>query len=158
MEKKKNWFMKHKILTIILALVVFSIFKGAAESGKAARVSENQSKTEIKTVFDVPSLVGKNVDEVIAIIGQPRENSLPTEEQSKLTSEWSIEFDKDGQILLVEYNLKTKIVKDLFISGDNKEDLLKIGNLEENSDNYTLNFVKQQNDPTKITGVTITKK
>ena len=158
MEKKKNWFMKHKILTIILALVVFSIFKGAAESGKAARVSENQPKTEMKTVFDIPSLVGKNADEIISIIGQPRENSLPTEEQSKLTSEWSIEFDKEGQILLVEYNLKTKVVKDLFISGDNKEDLLKIGNLKENADNYALNFVKQQNDPTKITGVIITKK
>lgn len=158
MEKKKNWFMKHKILTVILALVVFLIFKGAAESGNAARVSENQPKTEVKTVFDIPSLVGKNVDEIIAIIGQPKENSLPTEEQSKLTSEWSIEFGKEGQTLLVEYNLKTKVVKDLFISGDNKEDLLKIGNLKENADSYTLDFVKQQTDPTKITGVTITKK
>lgn len=158
MEKKKNWFMKHKILTIILALVVFSIFKGAAESGKAARVSENQSITEIETVFDIPTLVGKNVDEIIAIIGQPKENSLPTEEQSKLTNEWSIEFDKDGQTLLVEYNLKTKVVKDLFISGDNKDELLKIGNLKENNPKYSLEFVKQQTDPTKITGVTITKK
>lgn len=158
MEKKKNWFMKHKILTVILALVVFLIFKGAAESGNASRVSENQTKTEVKTVFDVPLLVGKNVDEIMAIIGQPKENSLPTEEQSKLTNEWSIEFGKDGQTLLIEYNLKTKVVKDLFISGDNKEDLLKIGNLKENADNYTLEFVKQQTDPTKITGVTITKK
>jgi len=158
MEKKKNWFMKHKILTVILALVVFLIFKGAADSGKAAKVSENQSKTEVKTVFDVPVLVGKNVDEIIAIIGQPKENSLPTDEQSKLTSEWSIEFGKDGQTLLVEYNLKTKVVKDLFISGENKEDLLKIGNLKENADAYALNFVKQQTDSTKITGVTITKK
>lgn len=158
MEKKKNWFMKHKILTIILALVVFSIFKGAAESGKVANVSENQSKTEIKTVFDIPTLVGKSVDEIIGMIGQPKENSLPTEEQSKLTSEWSIEFGKDGQTLLVEYNLKTKAVKDLFISGDNKDELLKIGNLNENDSKYSLEFVKQQNDPTKITGVVIRKK
>jgi hypothetical protein len=158
MEKKKNWFVKHKILTAILVIVVILIFKGAAESGNASRVSENQTKTEVKTVFDIPSLVGKNVDEIIAVIGQPKENSLPTEEQSKLTNEWSIEFGKDGQTLLVEYNLKTKVVKDLFISGDNKEDLLKIGNLKENADNYTLEFVKQQTDPTKITGVTITKK
>jgi hypothetical protein len=158
MEKKKNWFVKHKILTAILVIVVILIFKGAAESGNASRVSENKIKTEVKTVFDVPLLVGKNVDEIIAIIGQPKENSLPTEEQSKLTNEWSIEFGKDGQTLLVEYNLKTKVVKDLFISGDNKENLLKIGNLKENADNYTLDFVKQQTDPTKITGVTITKK
>lgn len=163
MEKKKNWFVKHKILTVILALVVFLIFKGAAESGNAARVSENQSKTEVKTVFDIPSLVGKNVEEVVTLIGQPKKGSILAEEEiiknlASKPDEWDFEIEKDGQKLLVTYNLKTRIVKDLFISGDNKENLLKIGNLKENADNYTLNFVKQQTDPTKITGVTITKK
>ncbi len=125
---------------------------------KAPTTNQNIQKEEIKTVFDVPSLIGKNVDEIIKIVGQPKENSLPTKDQTKLSKEWSIEFGKENQTLLVEYNVDTKVVKDLFISGDNKEKLLKIGNLKENADSYTLDFVKLQRDPSQITGVTITKK
>lgn len=157
--EKKNWFVRHKILTGILVIVFISIIKGSADAGKADRVNnQNQINQEISYVFDVPSLVGKNVDEIIALLGQPKEGSLPTEEQTKLSDEWSIEFGKDGQTLLVEYNLKTKTVKDLFISGDDKAELLKIGNLKENDSKYSLEFVKQQNDQTKITGVVIIKK
>lgn len=157
--EKKNWFVRHKILTGILVIVFISIIKGSADAGKADRINnQNQINQEMGYVFDIPSLVGKNVDEIISLLGQPKEGSLPTEEQTKLSNEWSIEFGKDGQTLLVEYNLKTKVVKDLFISGDNKVELLKIGNLKENDPNYSLEFIKQQNDSTKITGVTITEK
>lgn len=158
--EKKNWFLKHKILSGILLVIVVLTLKGAADAGKTARIEDQQKQTaqETKVIFDVPSLIGKNIDEIITTIGQPDENSLPTDEQAKLTNEWSVEFTKENKMLMVEYNLKTKVVKDLFISGDNKDELLKTGNLKENDSKYSLEFVKQQTDPTKITGVVVTKK
>lgn len=156
--KEKNWFMKHKIITVILVIFVISIFNGMSKGPKAPTTSQNIQKEETKTVFDVPALVGKNVDQIIATIGQPKENSLPNEQQAKTATEWSIEFGKDDQTLLVTYNVKTRTVVDLFISGENKEKLLKIGNLKENADNYTLEFVKLQRDPSQITGVKVIKK
>lgn len=158
--EKKNWFLKHKILSGILLVIVVLTLKSAADAGKTARIEDQQKQTvqETKVIFDIPSLVGKNIDEIIATIGEPDKNSLPTDEQAKITNEWSVEFTKENKILMVEYNLKSKVVKDLFISGDNKDELLTIGNLKENDPNYSLEFVKQQTDPTKITGVVVTKK
>ena len=162
--EKKNWFLKHKILTVILVIVFISIIKGAADAGKADRVdNQNQAGQEISYVFDIPSLIGKNADEVVSIVGQPKEGSIEAEEKitkqlASTPNEWYFEIGKNDQTLLVTYDLSSRKVKDLFISGDNKDRLLKIGNLKENDPNYSLEFVKQQNDPTKITGVVISKK
>lgn len=131
---------------------------------------ENQQETkpvkeEVKTVesapqsvFDIPSLIGKSLDEVKAILGEPKTFKEPTKQQTAMVDTWEIEYEKDGVGLLVSYDLKTKNVVDFFMDGDDKAKLLSQGNLQEKSDSYVVEPVKNLVDPNKITGIKIAKK
>lgn len=109
--------------------------------------------------FDVPSLIGKNIDEVVAALGKPTTDKEPTKQQLNLgIDNWDKEFTKDEVGLLVTYNPKSKVVSDFFIDGENKSTLLLQGNLQENNNVYSIEFVKNIIDPNKITGVKVSKK
>ena len=75
-----------------------------------------------------------------------------------MISEWDMEYIKDNNSLLVTYNPKTKIVMDFFIAGTDKNQVLVIGNLKQDSGDYNIKFVNSIKDPSSITGVTISKK
>ncbi len=110
--------------------------------------------------FDVPSLIGKNIDEVKQALGAPNIDTEPTKQQldSGVADEWEKEFKKNNESLLVTYYPKTKVVTDFFISGSDKQSLLNIGNLKEKDSNYVIEFVKAIKNPSDITGVKISKK
>ena len=113
-----------------------------------------------KYVFDVPSLVGKNIDGVKTVLGSSIDKE-PTQQQMNLgIDEWSLTFRKDGKELLVTYNPKTKKIIDFFISTDDpsgktkdKNHLMELGNLKESDPNYKLEFVKALKDSLSYTGV-----
>lgn len=108
--------------------------------------------------FDVPSLIGKNIDEVKAILGKPTDYTAPTKQQLALSSIWDMGYTKDDVNLLITYSPKNKIITDFFIDGSDKNKLLTQGNLQENNDNYKVEFVKNVMKPDEITGVKIMKK
>lgn len=118
-----------------------------------------------KYVFDVPSLVGKNIDEVKAVLGSPADKE-PTQQQMSLgIDEWSLTFKKDGKELLVTYNPKTKKIIDFFISTDDpsgktkdRNHLMELGNLKETDPKYKLEFVKAIKDSSTYTGVKVIPK
>lgn len=134
-------------------------------SAKTATVKVEKPATvpTASYIFDIPALLGKNIDEIRKILGQPLDNHMtePTAEQSKLmggSGEWDNPYKKDDQELLITFNFKTRKVIDYFLSGDDKTKLLKVGNLKETDPRYTIEPVKELKNPSAITGVKIVPK
>lgn len=111
-----------------------------------------------QAVFDVPSLIGKNIDEVKAILGSPTTYTAPTKQQLALMDIWDMEYTKDDVNLLITYNPKSKAILDYFIDGSDKAKLLALGNLQEKNDAYIVEPVKAIAKPNEITGIKIYKK
>lgn len=111
-------------------------------------------------VFDIPALIGKNIDEVVQSLGSPSAGKEPTKQQlaTGVADEWYKEFTKDDVTVLVTYNAKTKVVSDFFFDGEDKAKIMEAGNLKENSGGYNLELVKNILDPNKITGIKVSKK
>lgn len=96
------------------------------------------SCSQPKVVYDIPPLIGKNIDEVVKIIneGKPYDfDTLYTSINKHFT------HSKGSYILDISYNNSTrKINKFLIVSQDesfrNYKDILRIGNLDSISKKY----------------------
>lgn len=92
-----------------------------------------------KVVFDIPPLIGKDIDEVRKILNIPKEEQVEPKDTTKAYNYNSLE--KDGYTLLITYNPKTRNVTHyLIVSNENDfddyTDILKIGNLDSASTEY----------------------
>lgn len=172
--KKTNWSQKNKWIATGVIALVFIIFASSGDSSSTekkdtakktenATSQETSKQAETKPVFDIPSLVGKNIDEVRTILGAPIEKEMIEPNQAQLnlgTTQWDNTFEKDNTQLLVTFNVSTRKVIEFFIGTSpekqNKEELLQKGNLQTGSSKYKLDYVKALKDPAQITGVTIT--
>lgn len=119
-----------------------------------------------KVVFDVPSLIGKDLKQLREILGTPSYDKEPTSQQRELVDTWEKSWSREGYSLMVSYDTKTKKIIDLFLGADTDatyavfedvNNILKVGNLQLNSNEYSVKFIKAIND-TGYTGATITKK
>ncbi len=85
-----------------------------------------------QVTFDVPALIGKNIDEVRKVLGKPLEN--PPDPSNSKEEHYDNIYKKDGQTLLISYNLNNRKISSFFIVSstdyDNVKDLMKIGNLD----------------------------
>lgn len=159
------------VITVIVAIPIFGYIGKSPETTKTPPVINNVVQTTPSTTqviqnytFDIPSLVGKNVDEVITALQPYKLKTLePTDQQIKLgIKDWDIEFEKDKQSLGVNYNIATRKINDFFIGSDDpsgatkdKRHLLELGNLKEDDVRYKVEYVKAFKDPTVFTGVKI---
>lgn len=155
-----------KIIGILFLVGIFGsiVISAMNPSGQIERAKEvaNQQSQSVKSTFDVPSLVGKDVDEVIATLGEPQGQDPTALQIQQGVKEWDKTFVKDGKELLVTYTISDRKIVDFFISTDDpsgvttdKENLLVIGNLSENDPKYTVEFVKAIKDPDSYTGVKV---
>ncbi len=85
-----------------------------------------------QVTFDIPALIGKNIDEVRKVLGKPYASpSGPTDLKKEY---YVVDYHKDGQILMIFYNVHDRKVGEFCIVSsveyDNVKDLLKIGNLD----------------------------
>lgn len=163
-----DWIKKHKLLTAI-GIVIILIAIANSGSDKPAQKPEASKPTKaveqkVSAAFDVPSLVGKNVDEITTELKPYQQEFLaPTQAQIDAGVDvWDTSFSKDGQALLVNYNIATKKVDDFFISTDgksgktkDKQRLLQVGNLKESDPRYKVEFVKVITEPSYYTGIKI---
>lgn len=117
----------------------------------------------ISPVFDLPSMIDKNIDHVEKILGAPETDSEPTRQQIAAgIDEWSKKWTKHGENLLVTYNVKTRKIVDFFIdtrdpSGvtSDKSHLLSVGNARLGETTYDVEFVEAYANPGKFTGIKI---
>lgn len=157
---KRWWFW---VLAVVVLFGVIGAFNG--DGNKTEPTTQAESNATQAYTFDVPSLIGKNVDEVKAVLGTPTNDTEPTQAQlaSGLTKEWEKTFTKDGVSMLVTYRLADRSVVDFFIStndpsGMTKDTaaLKKLGNITLSDSRYKIDFVEALKDKSQYTGIKIT--
>ncbi|OGL35703.1 hypothetical protein A3F65_01285 [Candidatus Saccharibacteria bacterium RIFCSPHIGHO2_12_FULL_47_16b] len=168
-----DWLKDHKIwLGVIVLFILVIVAANAVGGGKKTTNTQinQQSASEAKPkqqkpqpVFNIPSLIGKNIDQIRETLGAPADGSRsdPTAEQSQFgLDEWDNTFKKEGIELLVTFNPATRVVIDFFVSTDDpsgatedKDRLIEISGLSENADNYRVEFVRTIKDPNSFTGI-----
>ena len=92
-----------------------------------------------KPVFDVPLLLTKSIDQVMAMLGKPLlEDAEPTaEDMREGLTEWERSFKNDTTTLFVTYNAQTRQVLQIYITSDHHglsayEPLLHLVNIKGN--------------------------
>jgi hypothetical protein len=156
---------------VIIFFVLFGITSPDTEDANDKKTAFNSpaiASTSTQTpipqfIFDIPSLIGKNIDEVRGVLGSSvdaeRDMEEPNADQLSLgTKQWDNTFSKDNQELMVTFDVKSRKVIEFFLAGDSKEKLLEVGNLEDGNSNYSIESVKALKDSSKITGIVITSK
>lgn len=85
-----------------------------------------------QVTFDVPALIGKNIDEVRKVLGKPLYH--PIEPSNPKEDTFENQFEKNGETLFVDFNPKSRRISRLSIfpseDCDNLKDIMKIGNLD----------------------------
>lgn len=153
----RPWYKKHPVATGLLVMMgaglVLTTFVSRFSDGvSGTNQSENR---EIKQVFDVPSLVGKSLDEIKRTMGAPVEVTQPTKLQLQhgTAGEEYIAWEKDGIRLTVFYEYKTKKINDFFVrpssAGGTRDKALLLGSggLKEDDPRYTVKFVEAVTRP-----------
>lgn len=150
------------LIFIVAVFLVANAFNQAPKLMERARESANTSN---KQIFDVPALVGKNLDGVITVLGTPKGQDPTALQIQQGITEWDKTFVKDGKELLVTYTISNRKIVDFFISADdpsgkttNTTNLLQLGNLREGDSRYRIEFVRAIKDPNSFTGVKIIPK
>ncbi len=175
-EKKKNWFMRHKVATILAVLFVIAGMASDSSKKKVETVpAAPVDKVEVPVVeqksavlFDVPSLYGKDtIDEVIKILGKPTDDREAADVQNKNTpedlklKEFNKKWEKDGYDFWVSYRVADRKVIDFFIDSGgptgSTKDINKLKQLlnVENPKDFTVEPIKAKTDPSSYTGLLV---
>jgi len=147
--------MNKKILYGLGAVLLFPILLIIFFSGnEPTPVEETQAvQSDAPTyAFDIPSLLGQDIDALKQTLGTPTEDTEPTAAQLQFgTDTWEKSWTKGEYDLMATYDVKTKKVVDLFLSTntdaafesfEDTDNILKVGNLKENDSRYGVEFVK----------------
>lgn len=109
---------------LIGALLFFLIF-----TGTSCRFGKQKS---YEGTYDIPALIGKNIDEVREVLGKPLDN--PPDPSDFHKDHYENLYEKNDQKLLISFNPHTRKINFFFIVSsieyDNIKDILKIGNLD----------------------------
>ena len=155
---------------IILFFILFSV-----TSEFIQQISETNPPTITtqKQIFDIPLLLDKNIPFFISTYGKAvNENPEPTDIAIQVgTKTWIKRFEQEGYAMAVTYSIENNIVTEIFLSKgtydmpleetwmteNEKDELLQVGNLSQNSSSYEINFLNSMKKD-KFTGVLIKKK
>ena len=153
------------LITSIIALILIAAFSDTKEiSTKSNKENVEIDKKELNTVFNIPTYLNKNIDEIRTILGKPidAEQTEPTKQQMEMDfEEWDNTFEKENCSLTITFNPQTRKIIDFFITTttpnkiENIDELLKLGNLENDSSDYELKTVFESKTE-NINGITIT--
>lgn len=181
-QEKKKGMSKGLIIGLVIGgFILIAMVLTALESGKkqTTNPTSNPASTQKSTtatptatatpapkyIYDVPSLIGKNIDEIRTILGEPADKEFiePTQEQISLgATQWTNTFKKDEYELQVTFNPSSRKIIDFFVSPSSgyadKNKLMEVSNTKENASNYTIKPVKEIRNPNNITGIKIIPK
>ncbi|WP_304062926.1 hypothetical protein [Pedobacter glucosidilyticus] len=121
-------------------------------------------------IFDIPSLIGKDINEIVRISAEKKRLTDSDKDGYKIFT-----CRKNGWFLFIEYNDKTKKAelfnycsdledfRQLNYSLEEIEDLLLIGNLNKNATNYKITLsdswseynIKEENRVESFTGINV---
>lgn len=142
----------------VLAIIIIVV--GFTASNSISEVREKTATSE--PAYDVPALVGMNLDQAREVLGTPSWDKEPTQLQiSDGTTEWSKSWENERGSLMITYDIKSKKIIDFFISGDgaktfkDTDNILSLGNLSATDNRYSVEFVQAKNAE-GYTGATVT--
>ena len=126
----------------------------AEKRKEAKKLAKAEARAKAKVAYDVPSLIGKKIEQVRATLGPLEDEGIDDEDYGKKS--WS---NKKGG-LLVYYDISTRETTEFFVSAQNseplpKDKLLQMGNLRENDPRYSIKFAMSPGDSTKWMGVVV---
>lgn len=162
-QKSKKKFYKRWWFWAIVVFFIIIIATTGNDKNEPQNINTEQNK-KVEVVFDIPALINKNIDQIIAILGEPAIDTEPTAQQLTLgVTEWDKNWIKDDYELLVTYNPVTRKVIDFFIpsQGGSTADmdiLLQAGNLSKGATDYSVKYVPAIKYPNTFTGVMATPK
>ncbi len=150
------------VLISISAIVGF--IQGLSEEGSSTATSE-----DIKAIVDGPHILDLTIEQARAELGTPTDGDLtePNAQQVALgTTTWNNSFEVQGYSVLLDYDVKTREVTELFIA-TNEDDLgdggtgetrdwkplLSIASLSQDADSYTIIPVEALAHPDYYTGL-----
>jgi len=146
-DTSRKWLLKRPWgIVVIVFVVVIILIIGA--------FFINQKK-EIPFTYDIPALIGKNIDQADRELGTTIGNTPepPSNQSEPGGTKWHRIYMKDKHVLIVDFNALTRKIISFVLDGDNKEKTLEVGNLSENDAKYK---VEQLNDEVGMLGIKIT--
>lgn len=168
MQSEKKTIHKNTKISVIIFIIIslFLIILGfsTSDTNKSSQVKVDEIvKKEI--IFDIPSLIGLNINQVEKNINIPNSSLKPKDNQVEILKEWDMTFKNNGFELLVTFNTNTGAVKDFFVGTNDEmyengdiEGLMEITNTKDNDPKYKISFIPALKDPAKFTGILVTPK
>ena len=156
-RKKWLWIVGGILLLIFIIAIATGGEKKETTSGQQfqqAQISQSPRETEKEVVFNIPSLIRKNISEVKNILGKPVNEYDPGYGGTLPT----VIYQKNGYELQIDYLSSTGDVAEIFLAKNtnSKNELFNAGNLDENSVVYSIKLQPSlQPDIVKYTGVHI---
>ena len=142
--------MKNSLLkSCLLTFWSFSFFSCDSSNSNEPKIIKNISKSGMKAIFDVPSLIGRNIEEIRKELGTPIDKEIePSNLQKKMKVNFlDNTFEKAGNTLLITFNPINWKVIDFFIGTNDSSgstidcsNLFKIYNLTNNNAKYLVNL------------------
>ena len=147
-------------------IAVFAIgcllFSSCGDSPKPKETEFIDSTEKIKMIYDVPILLNKNVDEIVKILGKPKDWTEPTKLQMETGFDtWDNTFTISNLEIMVTYNPQTRKLIDIFLptsepnGTSDYSSLLKKANITESNQSYRIKPVVLAKDKSKYTGIII---
>lgn len=139
-------------IKIILGIIII-IFIGWAIFGSS------DEKQPVKMVFNISQLAGKSIDEVKKTLGNPSDDTEPTEKQLKSgeIDSWDKVWEKGQYSLIITYNPDSREVTEYTISSsvplDDYNDFYSIGNTENILGGVDIKPVRTASDQTKYSAL-----
>jgi hypothetical protein len=153
-------------LPVLLLLGSLAACTGTQSASEAGAPVTGRTEVAPANNLNMPSLVGRNIDQLRRSLGAPRETKTqkiglePTAEQMKSTKgqDWINTFEKGGTTIVATFNARTRKVTDLVVLGSDEDELMRRTNLSLSDPAYTVQPVKDPRNSRNTIGVRVMKK
>lgn len=150
-------------LPVVLLLSGVAACSGSQSISESSNPATGSAEASRTAAVDVPSLVGRNIDQVRRSLGTPRETKdqkiglEPTVEQMKATKgeDWINTFERNGTTVVATFNARTRKVRDLVVVGSDEDELLRNGNLSLTAPGYMVLPVANPQNNREIVGMRV---
>lgn len=152
-------------MRLVYSLVLLLLLSAAACTRPQTTSETTAPRLVAPVAVDVPTLAGYSIEEVRRQLGPPRETQLePPVARPKRTIHkslrvkdegWSNTFEKNGVTLIVTFNARTRLVRDIVLTGSNEEELMQRGNLTLTAPNYIVLPLLNPQNTSDLLGVRV---